>query len=308
MGELSSGLQRKINSATDLKSVVRTMKAMAAANISQYEIAVLALDEYYKTVQIGLVAYFRHARANGKPFNYALANKTSSIGKIGYIVIGSDQGLVGKFNDSLVSHLLKAMNELPGEKRIWAVGERVQTHLSSLNIPLEQPFSLPNSINAVTGLVTSLLQEIEALQQSNELSALHIVFNHSLPNAKYEACSQKVFPLDSEWQQKLIITPWPTHCLPQLLTDSNKTFSALIGEYLFTTLYRACTESLASENASRLTAMQRAEKNIEEIQTELSRQFHRQRQQGIDEELSDLVSGFEALSKNKEMPIVEKGK
>ncbi|WP_218418379.1 F0F1 ATP synthase subunit gamma [Alteromonas lipotrueae] len=298
MGELSSGLQRKINSANDLKSVVRTMKAMAAANISQYEMAVAALDDYYKTVQLGLVAYFHSNQINSKAVNYSTVNKTTSLGKVGFIAIGSDQGLVGKFNDALVSHLLNTMNTLPGEKRVWAIGERIQTHLSSLNIPLEQPFALPSSINAVTGLVTSLLQEIEALQQSNELSALHIVFNRSLPNAKYEACSQKVLPLDSEWHQKLIVTRWPSRCLPQLLTDTKRTFSALIGEYLFATLYRACTESLASENASRLTAMQRAEKNIEEIQTELSRQFHRQRQQGIDEELSDLVSGFEALSEN----------
>lgn len=296
MGELSSGLQHKINSATDLKSVVRTMKAMAAANISQYEMAVSALDDYYETIQLGLVAYFHSNQINSKAVNYSTVNKTTSLGKVGFIAIGSDQGLVGKFNDALVSHLLNTMNTLPGEKRVWAIGERIQTHLSSLNIPLEQPFSLPNSINAVTGLVTSLLQEIEALQQTNELSALHIVFNRSLPNAKYETCTQKVLPLDSEWQQKLTVTRWPSRCLPQLLTDTKRTFSALIGEYLFTTLYKACTESLASENASRLTAMQRAEKNIEELQTELSRQFHRQRQQGIDEELSDLVSGFEALS------------
>ncbi|WP_338456194.1 F0F1 ATP synthase subunit gamma [uncultured Alteromonas sp.] len=296
MGELSSGLQRKINSATDLKSVVRTMKAMAAANISQYETAVSALDDYYITVQLGLVAYFHSNQINSKAVNYSTVNKTTSLGKVGFIAIGSDQGLVGKFNDALVSHLLNTMKSLPGEKRVWAIGERIQTHLSSLKIPLEQPFALPNSINAVTGLVTSLLQEIEALQQTNELCALHIVFNRSLPNAKYETCTQKVLPLDSEWQQKLTVTRWPSRCLPQLLTDTKRTFSALIGEYLFTTLYKACTESLASENASRLTAMQRAEKNIEELQTELSRQFHRQRQQGIDEELSDLVSGFEALS------------
>ena len=70
----------------------------------------------------------------------------------------------------------------------------------------------------------------------------------------------------------------------------------LFNGYLFTSLFRACIESLASENASRLIAMQRAEKNIEEIQSQLLRQYHRQRQSGIDEELSDLVGGFEALS------------
>ncbi len=66
-------------------------------------------------------------------------------------------------------------------------------------------------------------------------------------------------------------------------------------EYLFVTLFRACAESLASENASRLAAMQRAEKNIDELQNDLNRSYHRLRQNGIDEELFDVFSGFEAL-------------
>jgi F-type H+-transporting ATPase subunit gamma len=60
-------------------------------------------------------------------------------------------------------------------------------------------------------------------------------------------------------------------------------------------LFKACAESLASENSSRLAAMQRAEKNIEEMLDDLNHKFHRLRQSTIDEELFDVVSGFEAL-------------
>jgi F-type H+-transporting ATPase subunit gamma len=74
------------------------------------------------------------------------------------------------------------------------------------------------------------------------------------------------------------------------------TLRALVREYLFVSLFRACAESLASENASRLAAMQRADKNIDELLEDLNRTFHRQRQNGIDEELFDVISGFEALS------------
>jgi F-type H+-transporting ATPase subunit gamma len=77
------------------------------------------------------------------------------------------------------------------------------------------------------------------------------------------------------------------------------TLRALIREYLFISLFRACAESLASENASRLAAMQRAEKNIGELLEDLNRTFHRLRQNSIDEELFDVVSGFEALSTEK---------
>ena len=74
------------------------------------------------------------------------------------------------------------------------------------------------------------------------------------------------------------------------------TLRALIREYLFISLFRACAESLASENASRLAAMQRADKNIDELLEDLNRNFHRLRQSGIDEELFDIISGFEALN------------
>jgi F-type H+-transporting ATPase subunit gamma len=76
---------------------------------------------------------------------------------------------------------------------------------------------------------------------------------------------------------------------------------ALIREYLFVSLFRACAESLASENASRLAAMQRADKNIDELLEHLNRKFHRLRQSGIDAELFDVLSGFEALSKGRHL-------
>jgi F-type H+-transporting ATPase subunit gamma len=80
------------------------------------------------------------------------------------------------------------------------------------------------------------------------------------------------------------------------MNGGEQTLLALVREYLFVSLFRACAESLASENASRLAAMQRAEKNIDELLEDLNRTFYRLRQSGIDEELFDVVSGFKALN------------
>mgnify|MGYP001819809738 CR=1 FL=1 len=65
MSETTASLRRKISGAEDLQSVVRTMKAMAAASIGRYENAVRALDDYYRTVQLGLVAGFRQREPLG---------------------------------------------------------------------------------------------------------------------------------------------------------------------------------------------------------------------------------------------------
>ena len=79
------------------------------------------------------------------------------------------------------------------------------------------------------------------------------------------------------------------------MPEQDQTLRAMVREYLFVSLFRACAESLASENASRLAAMQRAEKNINELHSSLMQRFHRLRQSGIDAELFDVISGFGAI-------------
>ena len=59
MSDTTASLRRKITSAGDLQSVVRTMKALAASSIGQYEKSVRALADYYRTVELGLSACFR---------------------------------------------------------------------------------------------------------------------------------------------------------------------------------------------------------------------------------------------------------
>jgi F-type H+-transporting ATPase subunit gamma len=91
-------------------------------------------------------------------------------------------------------------------------------------------------------------------------------------------------------------TRWPGRGLPAYTMDWAPLFSSLIRHYLFVSLFRAFAETMASENASRLVAMQGAEKNIDERLVELNAQFHQKRQMSITEELLDIVAGFEALS------------
>ena len=108
---------------------------------------------------------------------------------------------------------------------------------------------------------------------------------------------QRFLPLDKKWKNSLQKLHWPTQLPPQIAGGARPTLLALVSEYLFVSLFKACAESLASENASRLEAMQRAEKNIGDLLDNLNKKYHRLRQSSIDEELFDVVSGFEALKR-----------
>ena len=105
-----------------------------------------------------------------------------------------------------------------------------------------------------------------------------------------------LFPLDASRRHKLADIQWPTNNVPEVMPKREETLRAFVREYLFVSLFSACAESLSSENACRLAAIQHAEKNIHELQEDVNRTFHSLRQSNIDEELFDVISGFEALS------------
>ncbi len=292
MSNTTASLRRKIGSAGDLQSVVRTMKALAASNIGQYENSVRALADYARSVELGLSICFREIA----PVAQIEIKARPGEGTTGAVVFGSDQGLVGRFNDVVADHALKTLAALPGKPLVWAVGERVHARLADAGLPLEGRFTVPNSVKAIAPLVGQILVESEARYSQGTVSELRLFYNRSTSGAIYEPVPQRLLPLDETWRRKLAEYPWPTQSLPEVIGGETDTLRALIREYLFVSLFRACAESLASENASRLAAMQRAEKNIGELLEDLNGSFHRLRQSGIDEELFDVISGFEALA------------
>jgi F-type H+-transporting ATPase subunit gamma len=296
MSDTTASLARKISSAGDLQSVVRTMKALAASSIGQYDKSVRALGDYYRTVELGLSACFRES----KPAPPVVKRKgQADTGAIGAVVFGSDQGLVGQFNDVVADYAVKTLAALPGKPEVWAVGERVYARLADAGLPLVGVFPVPNSVQAITPLVGHIQIESETRRTKGEYARLYIFHNRPKAGALYEPVSQRLLPLDTPWQQGLAKVPWPTMMLPEVMCSDTVTLRALIREYLFISLFRACAESLASENASRLAAMERADKNIDDLLETLHSTFHRVRQAGIDEELFDVISGFEALSKGE---------
>src|ERR1039457_5996760 len=301
MSDTTESLRHKISSAGDLQAVVRAMKAFAASSIGQYEKSVRALTDYYRTVELGLCACFRESTPGAAA---GQRQAPTHAGVVRAIVFGSDQGLVGQFNDVVADYAIKSLAALHGKCRVWAVGERVHARLAEAGLPLAGLFPVPNSVQAITPLVGQIQIESEARRAKGEYARLYIFHNRPKSGALYEPVSQRLLPLDAPWQQGLAKVPWPTKMLPEVMCSDTVTLRALIREYLFISLFRACAESLASENASRLAAMERADKNIDELLETLHGTFHRIRQAGIDEELFDVISGFEALSKRNELRSV----
>ncbi|MEB0059927.1 F0F1 ATP synthase subunit gamma [Variovorax sp. LG9.2] len=293
MSDSVAALRRKITGAGDLHAVVRTMKALASSSIGDYERAVGALADYDRMVSLGLGECFRQARADPA----AVAPRVAASDPIDAIVFGSDQGLVGPFNDVIAEHAIRSLAALPGGAQVWAVGERVQAHLKDAGLEVLGVYVVPGSVGAIAPLVAQIQIDSEARRAKRGIAEVHVFHNRPLAASLYEPVSQRLLPLDAAWQQGLAAVPWPSKVAPEVMDHGATTLRAMIREYLFVSLFRACAESLASENASRLAAMERADRNIKDLLEHLHGHFHRLRQSSIDEELFDVTAGYEALAR-----------
>jgi F-type H+-transporting ATPase subunit gamma len=268
------------------------MKAVAATSIGDYERAVTALGDYYATVERGLGACFRDPAL--LPAATALINKSSPPC---IIVFGTDQGLVGQFNDTIADFALTFLKPLQSQKPptqkplVWAVGERLSERLHDSGLTLQAQFDVPNSVKSITPLIGNILLSIESITSLTAQSELHLFYHRSGNGSVYSPVTHRLLPLDQSWCKQLAEKPWASNNIPELLGDKTDVLGAHIREYIFVSLFRASSESLASENASRLAAMQRADKNIEELLDTLQRNYHRLRQAGIDEEMFDVIAG-----------------
>lgn len=297
MARTTTALRRQIGSAGDLKFVVRTMKASAASAIGQYDRSVAALADYARTVELGLGVCLRSADPNVS--HQAAAPRHPGDTAMHAVVFGSDQGLVGRFNEVVVEHALGQLGSLPAKAKVWAVGERVHARLVDAGQRPVGSFPVPGSVELISRLVGQILLSVGASDRDSldepQDGTLMLFYNRPT-GSSYAPVGQRLLPLDEQWQRGLARQPWPTTLLPEVLGVGPQALRAFIREHLFVSLFRASAESLASENASRLAAMQRADRNIGELLTALGAEFHRLRQNGIDEELFDVTAGFDAMA------------
>ena len=288
-------LSRQIHSAEDLSSVVRTMKTLAAVSIRQYEDAVESLRSYRHNVEDGLrMLLWDSDLTSVDPLAGLSSNRELAV------VFGSDQGLCGQFNQQIVSFVVERFASQPDaddeeEPTVIAVGHRCASLLEEAGFAVEACLPEANSVTAVTDCVQDLLTVIDHTRLQHRAGRVALYFSQRTTATVTEPHRTRVLPIElrrfaGHWDSHRKSRSLPMHTLPR-----NELLSSLIREYLFVSLFRACAESLSSENAARIQSMQTAERNITDRLRELRSELNQSRQTSITEELLDVVGGFEVL-------------
>ncbi|MBF7096983.1 F0F1 ATP synthase subunit gamma [Alkalibacter mobilis] len=284
-------LQKRINSVVNLKSIVRTMKAHASTNILQFQLAAQASMDYRKVLDMAIYVVLSDYE------NEIPEIMENNGGYTLHIVFGSDHGLAGRFNERIANYAVANVGS--GDKNlVIAVGQQVYRRLESI-YDIFNTMPVPQTNDGITSVVQKLLMDIEELRNKNRLNKILLHYCKPLGNKGYQEESEILFPVDLNKFASRTIS-WESKRLPVYSMDREKLISEIIRQYFFITLYRSFCYSLVSENTSRIESMTSAEKNIEERLEELNFFYRTQRQNGITEEINDVVSGFKAIKKSKE--------
>ena len=288
-------LQKRIKTTEDLHDIVSMMKTLSSVSILQYDEALSSLKGYRKNIADAFHALIK--RGNVPPNSFGTLHKN---GKTLYILIGTDSGLVGRFNTELVNKTFRDVNDsdlrLPDTLFI-GVGKRVIGLLASRKVNLFAKYAISNSIKTVNSLAGTLIVKIYEAIQKERVSSVIVYYHKREPAGTTSLEKIKLLPSDKSVYERLRQKKWDTNNVPLITMPPQKLFEALVKEYLMIELCSMLTYSLSAEHHTRMINMQNAEKNIEESLEKLNLEYQQKRQDAITEELIDVVSGAQALSK-----------
>lgn len=286
-------LQRKIKTTGELREIVSTMKTLSSASILQYEQANASLKSYRRNLHD---AFHALVRQKGLPPIVHNHGKEKYL----HIIIGSDNGMVGKFNRELMQTVIKDIQKQKitlQETFFLSIGKRITMLAEQQKLPLLAQYAIANSIKTVSILAENLILRLDNIMATQKISHVILWFHKRNKTGGVKIEKKQIIPFDSSVLKELKDKPWETNNLPMLPYNIQKLFSALVRQSLIITLNSAINYSLAAEHFTRMTNMQNAENNIDENLAELDQQYQQQRQEQITDELIDIISGAEAIKK-----------
>lgn len=288
----SAGIRRRLDAAETLHTVVSTMKTLASVRIGQYRHAVAALEDSNRTIELALQTLLH---LNPELLQGQERREASPLTAI---VFGSDRGLCGPFNERVARHadgLLAARSGSDGEATLLAVGRRMRTRLEALGWTVEGSVDPPSSLAAVEGATMDILRTLDRWRDEGRSDRLFLVHGRPTSSASYEPYALQLLPLDPSWLHALHDRAWVSNRLPVAFGNGHELLRGLLRQLVAHALVRAFAASQASENAARLTAMEAAERNVEERIDELRTRYQAARQSAITEELLDIQVAYLAV-------------
>lgn len=285
-------VKSRILSVNSTQQITKAMKMVAAAKLRRAQDRVIQLRPYSDKLRTILINLSSSSGSNSKLL------EERKINKVLLIVVGSDKGLCGSFNSSVIKYtnqLIESNYKKHYENKkltILPIGKKMFDHYKKRNfLILDKFWSIlkKSSYDDVAGISNFLMNEF-ILENYDKID---IIFNEFKNVAVQNTMTSTFLPVNEENDDKdkndtnYIFEP-----------NQKDILNKLIPKALTANLFKTILESNASEQGARMTAMSQATDNATELLKELKLSYNRSRQAAITKEILEIVGGAEALNAN----------
>lgn len=278
-------IRRRIRSVRNTQQITRAMKMVAGAKLRRAQRSLLAGRPYSDKMEEVLARLGAHVDTSLHPL---LAQR--EVKRTGFVVITADRGLAGGFSASVIRASLQEMKKYdPSTVGLITVGSKGRDYFQRRNYDLMGDFvGLGDEPSfAEASLIANSLTE---LYLSELLDEVYLVYPQFVNVITQRQTVTRLLPLSApEAKSGGPVSEYLFEPTPEAVLDE------LLPRYVATLVYRALLEAKTSEEGARMTAMEAATKNADEMISKLTLSFNRARQASITSEISEIVAGAEAL-------------
>ena len=281
-------IRKRISSVKSTQQITRAMKMVSAAKLRRAQDSIIAARPYARKMRDVVTAVAGRAGSDAHPLLAAREAK-----KLALLLVTSDRGLCGSFNAGLSRAVYRFLNEHRGayeEITLFVVGRKGRDFFRRREIPIIKEYL------GVLGAVSrhhaeTIANDLIGGFLSGEFDEVQIAFNEFRSAISQVVRFEKMFPIALESSGKT-----GGDDVDYLYEPSREEILAtLLPKYVQTQILRVLLESVAGEHGARMTAMDSATNNSVDMISRLTLKMNRARQATITTELTEIVSGAEAL-------------
>jgi len=281
-------IRTRIGSVKKTRQITSAMKLVAAAKLKKATERALAARPYREQLDAVLR---RVATAAGDDAEEPLLQPRAQVKKVLLVVLTSDRGLCGPFNNALLRHAadwIATKRASGAEVAIRVFGRKGQTWFKRLRQPLADQI-VDYGRTAKMDLVAPLTGVMVAGFVDGELDEVYLAYNRFVSALVQRPTFDKVLPLSVTKEEGAATVDYRYEpSAPEIL-------AALLPLFLETLVLSAFLETEAGEFAARMTAMDSASRNAGDLIDQLTLDYNRARQAAITKEIIEIVSGAAAL-------------
>lgn len=288
-------IKLRIKSIKETRQITKAMKLISAAKLKKARQLLEQTLPFFDRVKFTMEDILMHSSNIDSPFLDVRHDKTHK--KKGYIIITGDKGLSGGYNHNIIKFAEERIEDSK-DSILFVAGQMGRGYFIRKNYNVDPDFDYPVQNPNVYRAREIAEMAVERFKKG-ELDEVYLIYTLMVSTIKLEPHAMKLLPLDLECLKKeLNITEDAAGRGDTLIYEPSPSavFDVLAPKCLKGIIYGALVEAFTSEQSARMTAMDNATANADEMLHSLNLYYNRARQAAITQEISEIVGGAAALS------------